>query len=61
MLNCSNLIYLMKFLSKENIDIRYLRESNMPNGHAIIQVDKSGQNSILLFPGSNQGQKKMGD
>jgi len=49
---------LKKFLSKENIDTKYLRESDLPNGHAIIQVDKSGQNSILLFAGSNQDQKK---
>ena len=49
---------LKKFLSDENIDIRFLRESDFPNGHAIIQVDRSGQNSILLFPGSNQDQKK---
>lgn len=49
---------LKKFLLEETIDIKYLRESSLPNGHAIIQVDESGQNSILLFSGSNQDQNK---
>lgn len=49
---------LKDFLLKENVNINYLRDSKLPNGHAIIQVDKTGQNSILLFAGSNQDQKE---
>ena len=30
------------------------RLSNFPSGHAIIQVDKNGQNSIMLFSGANR-------
>lgn len=49
---------LKDFLVKEGIDVRFLRESALPNGHAIIQVDTSGQNSILLFAGSNHDQTR---
>ena len=37
------------------MDLRvYIQHSSGPSGHAIIQVDPSGQNCILLFGGSNQ-------
>lgn len=32
----------------------YIRKIEGPTGHAIIQVDKNAQNSILLFGGANQ-------
>ena len=32
----------------------YIRKIDGPSGHAIIQVDKNAQNSILLFGGANQ-------
>ncbi|WP_313128243.1 ribokinase [Anaerocolumna sp.] len=39
---------------KENqIDCRFIAKVQGKSGHTIIQVDKNGQNSILLFPGSN--------
>lgn len=49
---------LKELLKSEGIDVRYLRSSALPNGHAIIQVDSSGQNSILLYAGSNHDQTK---
>lgn len=49
---------LKELLKNEGIDISYLRNSDLPNGHAIIQVDSSGQNSILLYAGSNHDQTK---
>lgn len=49
---------LKELLKKEGIDISYLRNSDLSNGHAIIQVDSSGQNSILLYAGSNHDQTK---
>ena len=44
---------LKEMLEENNIDTTYLLTDDKENGHAIIQVDKSGQNCILLFSGSN--------
>ncbi len=44
---------LLNSLKENEIDTHLLRKVDCPNGHAIIQVDKSGQNSILVYPGSN--------
>ena len=32
----------------------YIRVVDVPTGHTVIQVDKNGQNSILLFGGANR-------
>lgn len=45
---------LTDMLSQSGVDISYIQHSSGPSGHAIIQVDPSGQNCILLFGGSNQ-------
>ena len=36
------------------VDSRYIRKVSGKSGHAIIQIDKNAQNSILLFGGANQ-------
>lgn len=36
------------------VDSRYIRKVEGKSGHAIIQIDKNAQNSILLFGGANQ-------
>ena len=36
------------------VDSRYIRQVEGKSGHAIIQIDKNAQNSILLFGGANQ-------
>ena len=36
------------------VDSRYIRQVQGKSGHAIIQIDKNAQNSILLFGGANQ-------
>ncbi len=41
-------------LEKHNVDTTYLLPCEKNSGHAIIQVEESGQNSILLYGGSNQ-------
>lgn len=42
-------------LNEEHINTNYLMvDENTPTGHAIIQVDRSGQNCILLFGGANR-------
>lgn len=45
---------LIERLKENGIDTKFVKESNHPSGHAIIQVDKNGQNSILLFGGANK-------
>ena len=45
---------LKELLESYGVDTAYLREDDASNGHAIIQVDKKGQNCILLFSGSNR-------
>ncbi|MEE1247302.1 MAG: ribokinase [Acutalibacteraceae bacterium] len=45
---------LIEQLEKNGIDVHFVRKSDMPSGHAIIQVDKNGQNSILCFGGANR-------
>ncbi|HSI83434.1 MAG: ribokinase [Candidatus Methylacidiphilales bacterium] len=46
-------IWLRDLLKKEGADVQYLTETDLPSGHAIIQVDQAGQNSILLHGGAN--------
>lgn len=41
-------------LKNAGVDITFLRQGTGPNGHAIIQVNPSGENCILLYGGSNQ-------
>ena len=36
------------------VDSRYIRQTAGKSGHAIIQIDRNAQNSILLFGGTNQ-------
>lgn len=36
------------------VDCRFVQERDNATGHAIIQVDKNGQNSIVLFGGTNR-------
>lgn len=45
---------LTNCLEKEGVDISLIRQSDCPSGHAIIQVDQTGQNCILLYGGANQ-------
>ena len=35
-------------------DLRYLKHTDVPQGHAVIQVQPDGQNCIFLYGGSNQ-------
>ncbi len=44
---------LENILNENNVDTACLLKDGRENGHAIIQVDKTGQNCILLFSGSN--------
>lgn len=45
---------LTEVFEKNNIDTTYLRCVDVKNGHAIIQLNKNGENSIFCYPGSNE-------
>lgn len=45
---------LAELLSGSGVDLRYLKHTDVPQGHAVIQVQPDGQNCILLYGGSNQ-------
>ena len=44
---------LTQVLCDSGVDVSRIQTVNAPSGHAIIQVDKTGQNSILLYAGTN--------
>ena len=45
--------WLIDVLKNANVDVSHLGLVDLPSGHAIIQVDPSGQNNIILFSGAN--------
>lgn len=45
---------LLKMLADSGVDISLVRQLEGPTGHAVIQVDQTGQNCILLYGGANQ-------
>jgi len=44
---------LREVLREEGIDMRFLQTLDAPTGHAVIQVNSSGQNCILIHAGAN--------
>lgn len=45
---------LIQTLEQNRINTQFLQKRDCSSGHTIIQVDKKGQNSILLFGGANK-------
>ncbi len=45
--------FLLDLLKAAQVDISLVKIVNARNGHTAIQVDKSGQNSIILYGGTN--------
>lgn len=45
--------WLQKYLLNEGIDVTYLNRTSVVQGHAMIQVDESGENCIIVYGGSN--------
>ena len=45
---------LVDTLKDSGVDVSYIRKADVKNGHAIIQVSAEGENSIFLYPGSNE-------
>ncbi len=51
--------FLLTWCKENGVNTNYtIVDSEEKTGHAIIQVDENGQNSIVLFGGSNQRQTK---
>lgn len=46
--------FLRGILEENGVDCRFLKTVDAPSGHAIIEVEGSGQNRIMLFPGTNR-------
>ena len=46
--------FLQDYCQSVGVNTDFVKKADVHNGHAIIQVDKYGQNSILLFGGSNR-------
>lgn len=44
---------LVKLLAEKGVDVSYIDDKGSYTGHAIIQVNKKGQNCILLHGGAN--------
>ena len=44
---------LKDILINSGVNTSFLKEVNVKNGHAIIQVSDDGDNSIFIYPGSN--------
>ena len=44
---------LKETLAESGVHLDFLRQDDAPGGHTVIQVDSRGQNSILLYPGTN--------
>ena len=47
-------IFLRDYMQSVGIDTAHVHVLDVPTGHAIIQVDAQGHNSIFLFGGANQ-------
>ena len=47
-------LFLRTFLQSFHVNTDAIRILSAPTGHAIIQVDQQGQNSIILYGGANQ-------
>ncbi len=45
---------LLETLAEHGVDISGIRTAAQPSGHAVIQVDPQGENSIVLYGGANR-------
>lgn len=44
---------LIRLLERESVHVDYLQQLEIPSGHAIIQVNHKGLNSIIVYAGAN--------
>lgn len=50
--------FAVEKLAALGVDMQFTQIVEGPTGHALIQVEKSGQNSIVLYPGANTTQQR---
>ena len=46
--------FLREELEANKVDCRFLKTIDAPSGHAVIEVEDSGQNRIIIYPGTNR-------
>ncbi len=46
--------WLKKLLANDKANVKFLETRQSPTGHAIIQVDKKGENCIIIYGGANK-------
>ena len=46
--------WLKNRLAESGVDVSHIATGSEPTGHAIIQVDREGENSIIVFGGANR-------
>ncbi|MGR3572348.1 ribokinase [Brevirhabdus sp.] len=46
--------WLRRRMEELGVDTTHIRRLDTPSGHAIINVDASGENAIVIFPGANR-------
>lgn len=44
---------LLDALNQNGVNTGYIRRAQGPSSHTVIQVDRTGQNSIIVFGGEN--------
>lgn len=50
---------LLRELAESNVDTTYVRrQDDLPTGHTVIQIDREGDNCILVFGGANRSVTK---
>lgn len=54
-----NDLFITKFLEDNNVNTHYIEKSIFPTGTAFIQIDKNGENSIVLNHGANYNIDKI--
>lgn len=46
--------FLLDFLSSSGVNTELVKTTDTFTGHAVIEVDRDGQNQMILFPGANR-------
>ena len=47
-------LWMIERMQAAGVDCRHVEQGDTPSGHAIINVDSEGENTIVLYPGANR-------
>lgn len=50
--------FLKQYMMNDCVDCAFVKSVEGPSGHAVIQVNKKGQNCIIVYPGANHKLEK---